>query len=233
MTHGRLGLIHFHSEVSADCFTPIKTIVRHAVHRRLDYLVLTDHDTVEGSRRLRAEVARRDLPIEVPLAAEYRTEFGDVIAAFIQSEIADRRFDRLVSEVRAQEGLLLLPHPTVQHEQLELLCSRCDLIEVFNSRCSAVENAEANRLAERFGKVGYYGSDAHDPWSLQCAATWVPTAGDLRQALLAGRLEGVALSSTPRSRKAFSQAVKGVKKRDSRLLLRSLVRAALFAARRQ
>jgi predicted metal-dependent phosphoesterase TrpH len=155
------GIIHFHSEISYDSQTSIKKIVKFAVENELNFLVLTDHDTVEGSVKLREEVKKQNLNIEVPIAAEYLTEFGDVIACFIKEEINFSSFDDLVKKVKAQDGLILFPHPYAGHKNIEYIAENADLVEVFNARQSTLKDQKAMSLAGKFNKVNYLSPDAH------------------------------------------------------------------------
>ena len=111
-----------------------------------------------------------------------------MIAAFLQEEVVSRRLDEFLAEVRAQGGLVLLPHPFVNHRDVEMLARDADLIEVFNGRAKGDANRAAESLAARCGKPGYWASDAHLAPSLTRAIVTVENRGPLKDSLLAGSI---------------------------------------------
>jgi predicted metal-dependent phosphoesterase TrpH len=230
------GIIHFHTHHSYDSLTSIESVARVAQRARLDFLLLTDHDTVAGSVALRSRVAQLGLATQVPIAAEYNTSLGDVIAVFIEREIRAREFDEFVSEVREQKGLLLLPHPYAHHREVERVGAACDLIEVWNPRVGDDGNRRAVELARSLGKPTYEGADAHFAWGLADNIVAVEDAGDLRSSLLQGARRVGRRRKTPWAEVVASQYVKAAKHRDAELLLRltqqvvvtGLVRRKLF-----
>tara|TARA_B110001450_G_scaffold256773_1_gene288642 strand:- start:948 stop:1673 length:726 start_codon:yes stop_codon:yes gene_type:complete len=157
------GFIHAHSRYSHDSLNPIDLIINKAIEHQLDFIILTDHENIRGSLELRKRVKERNLNLIVPIAAEYKTEYGDIIAAFIKNEIVDMSFDNFVNEVKSQGGLLMLPHPYQSHpiDKLEYISSKMDSIEIFNSRCTKEQDLKAEVLAHNAEKPYYYGSDAH------------------------------------------------------------------------
>ena len=154
------GIVHCHSRYSYDSLTSISAYLKVAQRQNLDFIILTDHDTIAGSQALKAVAALRLPHLQVPIAAEYQTDEGDVIAAFIDGDVRARNFTDFVTEVREQNGLLLLPHPYVGHKAPEKAAAACDLVEVFNSRTSESNNSRAYELATSLGKHRYAGADA-------------------------------------------------------------------------
>lgn len=207
------GIIHCHSKYSYDSIISISSYLRFARDHDLNFVMLTDHDTMQGSLALR-EAATKYMPtLEVPLAAEYLTEFGDIIVAFLKSEIRARSFDEFVIEARSQEAILIFPHPYVSHSEIERIASECDLIEVFNSRASAQQNAKALELAANMKRRTSAGTDAHLFNGLSRVILEVENRGDLRTSLLCGKMNWVG-AITPRWEIATSQVIKACKKRD-------------------
>ncbi len=156
------GLIHFHSEYSYDSITSIKSIVKFSLKSNLNFLVLTDHDTIKGSIELKKYIEKNNIPIEVIIAAEYNTEYGDIIALGINKEILNMKFDLFVDEVRENNGLLLFPHPYKGHINIEYIAQKVDMIEAFNSRTDDKSNDKALKLSYKYNKPVYYASDAHN-----------------------------------------------------------------------
>jgi predicted metal-dependent phosphoesterase TrpH len=224
------GIMHFHSRYSFDSFLTIKKIVKLALLHDLNFLLLTDHDTIAGSEQLRKEIENRGLPIEAPIAAEYHTEYGDVIAAFITAEIYERRFDFFVREVKKQGGLLLLPHPYRSHREIDKLAEAVDLIEIFNPRVRAEENEKAGQLARKYKKRAYYGSDMHLESEFTNSMVRFKKVGNLEDSLLQSSISSINLKSAGEQGLILSQAIKALKQGKIRLLfsqLKSLFKTCL------
>ncbi|MCK4718586.1 MAG: PHP domain-containing protein, partial [Thermoplasmata archaeon] len=89
------------------------------------------------------------------------SDMGDIIGLRISEPIKSRAWEEVIDEIRAQGGIAILPHPFRSHKSVRALAEHCDVVEVFNGRCSIKENAKAKRLAEKLGKPTLGGSDAH------------------------------------------------------------------------
>ena len=77
------GIIHCHSLYSYDSMQKLKKFMNF-VKRKARFIILTDHDTIKGSVELKKyAVSKNDHDLAVPVAAEYKTEFGDLIVAFL------------------------------------------------------------------------------------------------------------------------------------------------------
>lgn len=207
------GIIHCHSRYSFDSMLSTRSYLRIASKHKLDFIILTDHNTIEGAAALRKAAALHMPHLQVPLAAEYLTEFGDVIAVFLQSEIKTPNLAEFVREARAQRAILLFPHPYVNHKEIPRLAEACDLIEVFNSRSSPHENRRAAELAASVKKETYAGSDAHLAASLGRVVIELENRGDLKKSLLEGR-KSWAEETTPQWEIAASRMIKALKRRE-------------------
>ena len=208
------GIIHCHSKHSYDSITSIRSYLRVARKQNLDFVILTDHHTTKGSRALRNAATVHMPRLDVPLAAEYCTDCGDVIAVFLKHELQALTLKQFVDEARKQGALLLFPHPYVSHKKIERLAEECDLVEVFNSRASDQQNAKAAELAANMNKRTYAGADAHLSNSLGRVIVEVEKHGDLRTSLLSGKLNWVA-EKTPKWEIAASQMIKAWTNRDA------------------
>jgi predicted metal-dependent phosphoesterase TrpH len=200
--------------------TSIGRLLGFAKRAALDFMVLTDHDTIRGSVHLQRRAKAAGWPLEVPLAAEYRTDQGDFIAAFIEREIVSRDIDGFVAEVRSQEGLLFLPHPFVGHADPERLAHHADFIEVFNGRAGQEKNEAARMLALRCGKRSYFSSDAHLAGSLGRVIVSVERSGTLKESLLRGKIQALPCSPAHRSDLFLSQVIKAVRTGDVKRAVR-------------
>jgi predicted metal-dependent phosphoesterase TrpH len=224
------GIIHCHSRASTDSLIPVRSYLRAAKKLQLDFVILTDHDSIAGSSELHQLAASTMPQLQVPIAAEYHTERGDVIAAFLRSELAFRESANLIQEAREQGAMLLLPHPYVAHKDMDFLAEHCDLIEVFNSRSPTTANLNAVELATKYSKPVYASSDAHLSRSIGAVVLEVEARGTLRESLLEGRItwEG---RSTARWETATSQMIKAARTKDL-ALARIQIAGALRRARK-
>jgi len=221
------GIIHFHSKFSFDSVLSIDRIIDFAVENELNFLILTDHDTIKGSVALKNRIAERGLEIEVPIAAEYNTNDGDVIAAFIKDEIKSRCIVEFVAEVKDQGGMLLLPHPFNGHSNIESLATYVDLVESFNSRCRDRDNERAKALVNRHNKKEYFSPDAHLFNDLENVIVKFKSVGSLKESLLHSKIIKLSEKKTKLYSIEASRLIKGVKNKDISLLYRvakSLIR---------
>lgn len=206
------GLLHVHTWHSFDSLLPPAAYLAHARRARLDFLAITDHNTLAGAR----EVARRnrDPRLEVVIGAEYGTDRGDVIGLFLTDDVVSRRFDAVIDEIRAQGGLALLPHPYRGRDTDPERMAAVDLVEVFNARSSVEANESALADAERLGVAQVAGADIHTAWELLRNGTLVHLegSGPLRDRLLVAP-RTLSTRPTTRALRRYSQVVKRIRAR--------------------
>lgn len=157
----RKGIFHIHSTFSYDGLNSINSIFRFIKKHNLDFAVITDHDTIKGSIKLAEMVKQNGLKVEVPIAAEYKTNRGDIIVVNIKNEITEMNWEKFIKEVRLQNGFIILPHPYDGHTNIDELAIEVDAIEVFNGRSSLVNNFKSYLLSMKYDKPKIWASDAH------------------------------------------------------------------------
>jgi predicted metal-dependent phosphoesterase TrpH len=160
---------HVHTRHSFDSMADPTALVRHAASQGVHVLVVTDHDTWQGSVEARAAAAREQLDLHVVLATERNTDQGDLIGMFLTEDIAETNALAFCDAVHAQGGLVSLPHPYKWHRLSDELLERVDLIEVYNARCTPWDNSQAEALARDKGKQKVVGPDAHRVGELMLA----------------------------------------------------------------
>src|SRR2546426_5104501 len=158
------GLMHVHTWHSFDSLLPPAAYLAYARRARLDFLAITDHNTLAGAQA--AEVMNRNKGLEIVIGGEYATDRGDVIGLFLTDEVISRRFDEVIAEIRAQGGLALLPHPYRGRDSDPQRIAAVDLVESFNARSGAEANDRARAEAERLGVPQVAGADIHTAWEL-------------------------------------------------------------------
>ena len=217
------GLIHFHSQYSTDSVLSIKKISRFLIKNKLNFAILTDHNTLEGSQKLR-EKLKFHSDIEIPLAAEYKTNLGDIIAVFINQEIKAKEFNAFVEDVRAQNGLILFPHPFKNHQEIEKIAHQCDLIEVFNSQCDDGMNQQAVKLAYEFKKQTYCASDAHLGCDMDKALIAIKKSNSLKNELKNGEIVPLSCKKIKHYNIYLTQIFRVFKERNYQLLVNFIKR---------
>ncbi|MFU8772568.1 MAG: PHP-associated domain-containing protein [Anaerolineales bacterium] len=173
---------HCHTIYSKDSLLSVKTLLDTAQRKRIDRLVITDHNTIAG-----AVLAKEMAPERVIVGEEIVTQAGELLCAFVKEKIPPGLpYLEAISLLRQQEAYISVAHPfdTMRkaqwsRAQLMEIAPLVDAIEVFNSRCF---RAEFNRTAEDFARqnsiAGTVGSDAHTAMELGRARMKLPSFSD-------------------------------------------------------
>lgn len=159
-------ICHVHTTFSFDSMIHPAKLITYAEKLNIGILLICDHDNFEGARQARKYTIENGIKnIFIPIAAEVKTEYGDVIVVFNDDEKLNiselKTFNSLVSRTRSEGGIIILPHPFVNHKEVGNIAKEVDCIEVFNSRCSTKENQDALDMCLKLNKFPFYGSDAH------------------------------------------------------------------------
>lgn len=213
------GIFHLHSCVSYDGLNTFTTLINFAKKNHLDFIILTDHDTIQGSKILERKISELGLNIEVPIAAEYKTTKGDIIAAYINTEIKNLEFELFLDEVKAQGGIIILPHPYDGHIDILDIASRVDAIEVFNGRSSILNNFKSFLLAKKLKKPMLWASDSHIPSTLQNVIIGYDQDCSFKDALLQDKFVPLNLIRSSYADMYFSQLKKAIYSRSLKLFL--------------
>ena len=176
--------LHTHSKYSPDAFIDPAQLDKLLERKGLDGIAVTDHHTVKGGLEAKRLVKNK---IAIP-GIECRTDIGDIIGLFIQEEIKSRQHEEVIDEFRAQDAIIVLPHPFDKFRKpAYTIAEKVDAIESFNSRCAMNSlNEKAAELAKKLGKPQTGGSDAHFPAELGNGWTEI-TGDDVRKELLSGK----------------------------------------------
>jgi predicted metal-dependent phosphoesterase TrpH len=160
--------LHLHTSWSHDCQIPVEELLDHAQTEGLGAIAVTDHNVFGGALEA-AELARdRDL-IVIP-GEEVKTEDqGEVIGLFLSQEVPrGMSFGETVEAIRAQGGLVYVPHPfdrmhaIPEPATLHRHLAEIDVLEVYNARLLfEAYNDEALRFARKYDLTMGAGSDAH------------------------------------------------------------------------
>lgn len=171
---------HMHTCFSRDAYQTPRELVERAQQVGLDRVAVTDHHTLEGALRA------RDLdPERVIVGEEITTRCRtDIIGLFLTKRVAPRLpLEQVVDEIRAQGGVVYLPHPFAYLLGVRRRVARAlplvDIVEVWNSRAFYPPwNRRAMREVRERGIPEAGGSDAHFSVELGRALTVLPTFSD-------------------------------------------------------
>jgi predicted metal-dependent phosphoesterase TrpH len=212
--------LHCHTNASFDSLSDPAKVVRAAATRGLTHLAITDHDRIDGALRAR-DAAPAGLTVIV--GEEIRTADGDLIALFLERAVAPHRPAReTIEEVRAQGGLVGIPHPfdrfrgsMLKDPRLEAMAAMVDWVEAHNARVvGGTGNERAQQFALEMGLPGVAVSDAHSIIEVGVAYTALDGDPSTPEGLLAaltnvelvpGRASYIVRSLTPVA-KLFNRA---------------------------
>ena len=143
---------------SKDSLTRPVDLVSAARRKRIDRVVVTDHNSIAGAREAQAID-----PELIIVGEEIMTTKGEILAAFVQEEIpAGLSPLETIARLKEQGAFISVSHPFdelraggwKEHDLLEIL-PLVDAIEVYNSRCML---PRFNRRAQEFAREAQY------PW---------------------------------------------------------------------
>jgi len=180
-----------------DCTTPLEKVIQRCLEIGINCIAVADHGTIEGALKL-----QNIAPFPVIVAEEILTPHGEIMGMFLTEGIpSGLSVKQTIAHIRAQGGLVCLPHPfdTLRHSALnsriiETIIAQIDIIEVFNARSPLMRGSDkANMLAEKYGILKSAGSDAHTTAEIGNAYVEMPQFSgkdDFLQALEKGEISG-------------------------------------------
>jgi predicted metal-dependent phosphoesterase TrpH len=204
--------MHVHTYYSGQCTTPfVKKICRESYsdpdevyatldRRGMDLFTLTDHDSIEGSERLRHHpnfFLSEELTCRMPSGTEVHVGVYDFHER--QHEQLQRRKNDIVSLLMyLTERRLFFSINHVfssltgkrEYEDFAWFEQYFPAIETHNSHMLESANANAARLAKQWNKIGLGGSDAHALPSVGLAYTEVPGARN-KEEFFSGLRDGI------------------------------------------
>ncbi|MBU0616005.1 MAG: PHP domain-containing protein [Nanoarchaeota archaeon] len=173
--------MHIHTKYSLCSINEPQDIIKTAIKRKLDGILVVDHNSMKGS--LQTKKLNKNPDMEVIVGSEIRTNFGDCTVFYLQEDIKERDFFEVIDKVRQQDALITIAHPYRLLPQLRFKgkMQKVDGIEALNARTFPWENKKAERIAEKLKIAKIGGSDAHFNWEIGNGVTIFE--GDLRTAI--------------------------------------------------
>jgi len=189
--------LHIHTEYSSDCNTPLEKIINRCLEIGINCIAIADHGTAEGAIKMQGLA-----PFKVIVAEEILTPYGEIKGMFLKETIpSGLSVEQTISQIRAQGGLVCIPHPfdmlrglRLDSRELEALVDQIDVIEVFNAREPFRKpSTRAQAFAQKYDIPGTAGSDAHTIGEIGNAYIEMPEFNgrdDFLQALRTGKVVG-------------------------------------------
>ncbi|MCL0037125.1 PHP domain-containing protein [Dehalococcoidia bacterium] len=170
--------LHIHTCYSPDCNSSLESIIDQCQKLSIDCVAITDHDTIEGAVKM-----KQMAPFTVIIGEEVMSSDGEIMGYFLTEEIpSGLSAEEVVHRIKAQGGLVCLPHPfdgfgrfPLKASKREVLYSEIDIVEVFNARSLSLRySEEALAFAQTNGFLASAGSDAHAPREIGKAYVEMP-----------------------------------------------------------
>ncbi len=162
--------IHVHTKYSGnakkisfipDCISRPDKILRYADKKGIDFLAITDHDTVKGGIE-----TEKLAPSRIIVGEEISTSDGELLGLFLNETVPPNlSVEESIDKVRDQGGLAIAPHPySVMCPCLKDLIHEInfDGIEVFNAfHRDGILNSKTLNENKKIKNAALGGSDAH------------------------------------------------------------------------
>ncbi len=162
--------LHVHTKYSFDALTSLRAMIKSCLKKGIHCIAVTDHNEIEGALLL-----KKMAPFKVIVGEEIRTKEGEIIGLFLKKRIpAFLSPLETIRRIRAQGGLVYLPHPFLKIARCKLrrdtayrLGREFDIVEGYNARnLVRKDDRRAQVFAERFKAAVGAGSDAHSRFEI-------------------------------------------------------------------
>lgn len=184
--------LHVHSTYSSDSIITPKELVFYAKKRGLDAVAVTDHDQVEGARKIAKETDFLIIP-----GTEVSSLDGHIVGLNIQ-EVIQRGLssEETADRIHQQGGIAVACHPYALFKGSvgKHVNKKFDAVETKNASSFPYWSAsrKAELLADKFGLPKVAGTDAHIGQAIGCAYTAINAelnAEAILKAIVAGHCQ--------------------------------------------
>ena len=126
---------HVHTKFSNDSILGLFFILMMCKFRKIDCLVITDHNEIDGAIKYKEKLLKYG--IDVIVGEEIFTKDGEIIGLFLNKKIEPYlSAEDTVKRIRKQKGLVYIPHPydekryktVITQEALEKISKDIDFI---------------------------------------------------------------------------------------------------------
>ena len=187
--------LHLHTNLGDGTASP-QRLLEVAQRRGLKVIAVTDHDHMEGCKRVQELIDRGESDIELIWGCEVTTRQGHFLGLFMKRPVKFlTHVEAAIEAIKEQGGLCVIPHPmgrlvpSLGRRKIEELLTRgypIDGIELYNpSPANASAREQVKQLNRQWGFAATGSSDAHFWQHIGAGYTLFPgqTAADLRAAI--------------------------------------------------
>jgi predicted metal-dependent phosphoesterase TrpH len=173
---------HTHTCHSSDSLTTPEKLIRTAIRKKIDRIVITDHNEITG-----ALLARDIDPKRVIVGSEIETAEGEILGIFMTEAIPSGLSPiETIGQLRDQNAFISISHPFDPTRKggwskngLLKIIHLIDAIETFNARCLwPGYNWAAEEFAREHKILGTHGSDAHAAFEIGRGSLLLPHFDD-------------------------------------------------------
>ena len=188
--------IHMHTNLGDGWASPVK-VVEEATLRGLPLIAITDHDHIEGAKRVQELIYQQNSSLQMITGVEVSTRQGHLLGLFVtKAPKAMRAVEESIEAIKEQGGLVIVPHPlgklvpSLSRAKIDALLEKgyaIDGIEMYNpSPANASMRPVVRTANQQWGLAETGGSDAHFWQHIGSAYTLFPgsSAHDLRRAII-------------------------------------------------
>ncbi len=181
--------LHTHSSASHDGGITAEEYMHVLENGQLDYIAITDHDTISMARKLQQSIGSK-----IIIGEEISTLQGDLVGLFLYQAVKPGMTALETAQaISSQGGLVYVPHPFetlrkgLTQDVLDAIRDEVHIVEVHNGR-AVFQNkgSEAFLWTRLHNKVGAASSDAHGLKGLGTTYSQIrkaPTADNLLEQL--------------------------------------------------
>ena len=187
--------LHMHTNLGDGLASP-QQVLDMAKRRGLKVIAITDHDHMEGAKRVQELIDSTGSDIQMIWGCEVTTREGHFLGLFMKRPIKFLcRVEAAIDAIKEQGGLTVIPHPmgrlvpSLSRRKIDELLNRgfaIDAIELYNpSPANASRRGEVRDHNGQWGFAATGSSDAHFWQHIGAGYTLFPgsTADDLRRSL--------------------------------------------------
>jgi len=188
--------LHLHTNLGDGWISPAR-LVETARLRRLAVIAVTDHDQVEGARRVEELLAKQNSAVRMITGVEVSTRHGHLLGLFVTKAPRPMRpVQESIDAIKEQGGLVIVPHPlgrlvpSLSRRRIDSLLAagyQIDGVETYNpSPANAAQRAAVRAANQEWGLAEVGASDAHFWQHIGAGYTRFPGSSpeDLRRAIL-------------------------------------------------
>ncbi len=188
--------IHMHTNLGDGWANPAR-VVEEATRRGLPLIAITDHDHIEGAKRVQELIYQQNNSLQMITGVEVSTRQGHLLGLFVtKAPKAMRSVEQSIEDIKEQGGLVIVPHPlgrlvpSLSRTKIDALLEKgyaIDGIEMYNpSPANASMRPVVRAANQQWGLAETGGSDAHFWQHIGSAYTLFPgsSAHDLRRAII-------------------------------------------------